>query len=62
MSKLEALSSHIQNPSCKIDDFEGQVANIHSDIRKLELWKEKNLKRVSDFRESIALKISFVEK
>ena len=42
--------------------FEGKVASIHCDIRKLELWKEKILKGFSDFRESIALKISIVEK
>ena len=62
MSELEALSSQIQHPSSKIDDFEGQVASIHSDIRKLELWNQNILKRVSDFRKSIALKISMVEK
>lgn len=62
ISELEALSSHLQHPSSKIDDFEGLVTNIHSDIRKLELWKEQILKRVLDFKDSIALKISIVEK
>ena len=61
MSELEALSNQIQHPSCKVDDFESQLANIHNDIRKLELLKEHILKRTSDFRESIALKLSFVE-
>ena len=37
MSELEDLSNQIQHPSCKVDDFERQVSNIHSDIRKLEL-------------------------
>ena len=62
MGELEALSSQIQHPSCKVDDFEGQVASIYSDLRKLKLWKEQILKRTSNFKESIALKLSFIEK
>ena len=48
MSELEALSSQIQHPSCKIDDFEEQVASTHNDIRKLEHRKKQILKRISD--------------
>ena len=62
MSELEALSSQIQHPSCKVDDFEGQVGSIHNNIRKLELSKEQILMSISNFKESIALKLSFVEK
>lgn len=62
MSELEALSSQLQHLASKIDDFEGKMVSIHNDINKLELWKEQNLKKISDFRESIALKISMVEK
>ena len=62
MSELETLSSQIQHPSCKVDYFEGQVASIHNEIGKMKLWKEQILKRVSNFRESITLKVSFVKK
>ena len=40
MSELEALSNQLQQSVSKIDDVEGQVTNIHSDIKKLELRKE----------------------
>ena len=62
MSELEALSNQIQYPPCKIDDFERQVPSIENGIRKLELQKEQILKMISYFRESIALKLSFIEK
>lgn len=62
MSELEALSIQLQHLASKIDDFEGQVTNVHIDIKKLELWKGKVLKRVLDFKEFISLKISMVEK
>ena len=41
MSELEALSNQLQHLTSKIDDFEGEVASSHNDIRKLELWKEQ---------------------
>lgn len=62
MSEIKALSRQLQHFSSKIDNFEGQVASINNDIRKLELWKEFFLKRVSNFKESIALKIYVIEK
>ena len=62
LSELEALTSRLQQPSSRVDDFEGQVANFHTDMRKLQLEKEKILRRVSYFRESIALKLSVNER
>ena len=62
MSEIEALCNQIQHPSRKVDDIESQVASIHSDIRALELQKEQIVKRTSNFRESIALKLPFIEK
>ena len=62
MNELDALSSLIQHPSSKVDDIENQVASVHSEIRLLELRKENILRRTCHFRESISLKLSFVEK
>ena len=62
MSQLEALIIQLQQPSSKVDDFEGQIVSIHTNIRKLQLKKEKILRRLSDFRESIALKLSTIER
>ena len=62
LSEIEALSSQLQQPSSRVDDFEGQVVGVHIDIRKLQLEKEKILRRLSSFRESIALKLSTIER
>ena len=50
LSELEALSSQLQQPSNRVDDFEGKVANVHIEIRKLQLEKEKILRRLLEFR------------
>jgi hypothetical protein len=62
LSEMEALTSQIQQTSCIVNELEGPVASVHIDIRKLELEKEIILRRLSEFRESISLKISSVER
>ena len=56
LSEWEALTSQLQQPSSRVDDFEGQVVGVHTNIKKLQLEKEIILRRLSDFKESIALK------
>ena len=46
LSELEALTSQIQQPSYKVDELEGQVVSVHTDIRKLEIEKEITLRRL----------------
>lgn len=50
LSELESLTSLLQQPSSRVTDFEGQVASVHTDIRKLQLEKEQILRRILDFR------------
>ena len=47
LSELEALKSQLKQPSSRVDDFEGQVFDVHTDIRKMKLEKEIILRRLS---------------
>ena len=62
LSELEALTIQIQQSSCKIDEFEGQVVSVHSNINKLQFDKGQVLRRLLEFRESISLKTLTIER
>ena len=62
LSKRKSLTSYIQKPSCKVDELEEQVINVHINIRKMELEKELMVRILSKFIESIALNISAIER
>ena len=62
LSGLQALTSQIQQPSYKVDEVKGQVVSVHTDVRKLQFEKKKVLRRLLEFKESISLKISVIER
>jgi hypothetical protein len=52
----------LQHPSAKVEDFEGRISRIQNEVGKLHSAKEKILKRFSEFKETLVLKIATVEK
>jgi hypothetical protein len=52
----------LQHPSAKVEDFEGRIFGIQNKVGKLHSAKEKILKRFSELKETLVLKIAIVEK
>lgn len=62
LSELEAPTVQLHQPLSKLEDFDGRIFGVHSEVWKLHLTKEQLLKRFSDFGESLVFKISAVER
>lgn len=61
-SELEALTVQMGQPSAKVEDFNGRIFGVQTEVWKLHMEREHLLKILYDFRESLVVRISAIER
>lgn len=61
-SELEALTIQMGQPSANIENFDGRIFGVQTEVQKLHMDREQLLKRFYDFRESLVVRILAVER
>ena len=56
MSELQILTTRLQQPKVRIEDFETKIEKIHNDVRDIEFEKDKVLRRFTIVREYLTPK------